>query len=72
MILSKNNSISYDRNKLELFTYFYFIKKLIPFNLVEKYYGMNMENIGYKIKSIKENKAFIHKLFELKANFMPQ
>tara|TARA_B110000459_G_C16613259_1_gene497358 strand:+ start:1245 stop:2897 length:1653 start_codon:yes stop_codon:yes gene_type:complete len=54
MILSKNNSISFDRNKLELFTYFYFIKKLIPFNLVEKYYGMNMQNIGYKIKSIKE------------------
>ena len=54
MLFSKNNSISYDRNKLELFTYFYFIKKLIPFNLVEKYYGMNMENIGYKIKSIKE------------------
>lgn len=25
-----------------------------------------------KIKSIKENKAFINKLFELKANFMPQ
>jgi len=51
-LLMKNNSLSIDKNKLELFAYFYFIKTLIPFNLVEKCFGVTVENLNYQIDSI--------------------
>ena len=52
MLLSKNNNITVDKEKLELFAYYYFIKTLIPFNLAKKYYGFNLESIDYNINSV--------------------
>lgn len=52
MLLAESNSVSIDKELLELFAYFYFIKRMIPFNLVEKFYGLNLANIGYHIHSI--------------------
>lgn len=54
MLLSRNNNIEVDKEKLELFAYYYFIKTLIPFNLAKKYYGFNLESMDYNINSIND------------------
>jgi hypothetical protein len=54
MLHASTNKISFDYEKLLLFAHFYFIKMLIPLNLVDKYYGVDFQDIKYLVSSVKD------------------
>lgn len=51
ILLAKENRIAPDRDLLQLYSYFYFIKTNIPFPLTSKFYGGDPNDIRYAFSS---------------------
>ena len=54
VLLAKENRFDLNRDLLRLYAYFYFIKTNIPFNLSEKFYGADPNDIRYKFRTVDE------------------